>query len=248
MSILPQRDGGGAEETESSLVKQYGGSAASVHEKYEGVLLRVAEAARRAGRAPGEVEVLVATKYVDVDHMGVLAEAGVRLVGENRAQDLVAKHERYGDTFTYDFIGHLQSRKTKVVLPLVRLIHSVASLSVVKELQARAETPAEVLLEVNVGGEESKSGVPFGEIDAFLEQAAAFDKVVFGGLMCMPPLADDPEDARPFFARTRELAVRLSENWRGRYTFARLSMGTSADYEAAVLEGATIVRVGSVLF
>ncbi len=227
---------------------QYEGSAASVREKYEEVLLRVAAAARSAGRSAADVEVLVATKYVDVDHLGVLAEAGVRLIGENRAQDLVAKHERYGEVFTYDFIGHLQSRKTRVVLPLVRLIHSVASLSVVNELQVRADVPVEVLLEVNIGGEESKSGVPFDAVDAFLEEAAASEKVVFGGLMCMPPQSDDPEDARPFFARTRELAGRLSENWRGRYTFARLSMGTSADYEAAVLEGATIVRVGSVLF
>lgn len=230
------------------MVRQYRGSAASVREKFEEVEGRVAEAARRVGREPAAVEILVATKYVDVDHLGVLAEAGIRLIGENRAQDLAEKYERYGDIFTYDFIGHLQSRKTKAVLPLVRLIHSVSSLSVVKELEARAAGPVEVLLEVNVGGEESKSGVPFDGVDAFLEQAAAFEKVVFGGLMCMPPLFDDPEEARPFFARTRELAQRLSEDWRGRYTFARLSMGTSADYEAAVLEGATIVRVGSVLF
>jgi PLP dependent protein len=230
------------------VVRQYSGSAASVREKFEEVEGRVAEAARRAGRDPAGVEILVATKYVDVDHLGVLAEAGIRLIGENRAQDLAAKYERYGDIFTYDFIGHLQSRKTKAVLPLVRLIHSVSSLSVVKELEARAAGPVEVLLEVNVGGEESKSGVPFAEADVFVEQAAVFEKVVFGGLMCMPPLSDDPEEARPYFARTRALAERLSKDWRGRYTFARLSMGTSADYEAAVLEGATIVRVGSVLF
>ncbi len=230
------------------MVRQYSGSAAGVREKFEQVEGRVAEAARRAGRDPAAVEILVATKYVDVDHLGVLAEAGIRLIGENRAQDLGAKHERYGDIFTYDFIGHLQSRKTRAVLPLVRLIHSVSSLSVVKELEERAAGAVEVLLEVNVGGEESKSGVPFAEVDAFLGQAADFEKVVFGGLMCMPPLFEDPEEARPFFARTRALAERLSEDWRGRYTFARLSMGTSADYEAAVLEGATIVRVGSVLF
>ncbi len=230
------------------MVRQFTGSAASVRQKFDEVLGRVGEAALRAGRDPTAVEVLVATKYVDVYHLGVLAEAGVRLIGENRAQDLAAKYERYGDVFTYDFIGHLQSRKTKTVLPLVRLIHSVSSASVVKEIQTRADAPVEVLLEVNVGGEESKSGVPFDAVDGFLEEAAAFEKVVFGGLMCMPPLFDDPDRARPYFARTRELAERLSADWRGRYTFARLSMGTSADYEAAVLEGATIVRVGSVLF
>jgi pyridoxal phosphate enzyme (YggS family) len=209
---------------------------------------RVAAAAAAAGRGPGEVEILVATKYVDADGMAGLHEAGIALVGENRAQDLVAKHERWGDAFTWDFIGHLQSRKTKLVLPLVRLIHSVSSLSVVEAIQARAQHPVEVLLEVNIGGEGSKSGVDPDAVDAFLEQAAASDKVAFAGLMCMPPLTDVPGDAAPYFARTRELAERLSGAWQGRYTFARLSMGTSADYEVAVREGATIVRVGSVLF
>jgi pyridoxal phosphate enzyme (YggS family) len=172
----------------------------------------------------------------------------VRLVGENRAQDLAAKHERYGDEFVWDFIGHLQSRKTKVVLPLVRLIHSVDSMSVVKELQARSTNTTRVLLEVNIGGEETKSGVPPGQVDAFLEEAAAYDRVEFAGLMCMPPLGLEASSSASYFARTRELAARLSAAWRGRYTFAILSMGTSADYDVAVGEGATIVRVGSVLF
>ncbi len=227
---------------------RYEADADHVRARFAEVCERVAAAARKAGRAPDAVEVLVATKYVDVDGLGVLREAGVRLIGENRAQDLVAKHARYGDAFVYDFIGHLQSRKTKVVLPLVRLIHSVSSLSVIDEIERRAAAETEVLLEVNIGGEESKSGVPPDEVDRFLEEAAARGKVRFAGLMCMPPLFDDPERARPFFARTRELAERLSATWAGRYTFRRLSMGTSADYEVAVQEGATIVRVGSVLF
>jgi hypothetical protein len=207
---------------------------------------RVEAAAAAAGRTD-DVEVVLVTKYVSLEQMSVLADAGVRLVAENRAQDLVAKHDRYGDTFTWDFIGHLQSRKVKVVLPLVRLIHSVGSLSVVQELQSRAENSVTVLLEVNVAAEETKSGVLPAQVDAFLQEASACDKVRFGGLMCMPPLTSDPADAAQYFARTRELAERLSTAWSGRYTFAELSMGTSADYEVAVREGATKVRVGGAI-
>jgi pyridoxal phosphate enzyme (YggS family) len=229
-------------------MKLYEGSADHVRERYAEVEQRVAAAAKAAGRAAADVEILVATKYVDADGLGVLRDAGVRLIGENRAQDLVEKAARYGDAFTYDFIGHLQSRKTKLVLPIVRLIHSVGSLSVVEEIERRTEGPRDVLLEVNVGGEESKSGVALDGVDRFLEAASGAEQVRFCGLMCMPPLFDDAEEARPFFARTRDLAARLSATWAGKYTFPRLSMGTSADYEVAVQEGATIVRVGSVLF
>ena len=229
-------------------MKQYTGDAESVRRRFAEVRERVDAAARAAGRDPAEVEILVATKYVAAEHLGVLRDAGIPLVGENRAQDLAEKHALYGDAFVWDFIGHLQSRKTKSVLPLVRLIHSVGSLSVVEEIERRADGPVAVLLEVNIAGEESKSGVPLAEVDAFLEQASAGKKARFEGLMCMPPLFDDAEAARPYFARTRELAARLSEAWSGLYTFRRLSMGTSADYEVAVQEGATIVRVGSVLF
>jgi pyridoxal phosphate enzyme (YggS family) len=212
------------------------------------VQTRVAGAAVVAGRDPAAVRVLVATKYVAAEHLGVLREAGIRLIGENRAQDLVAKHELYGDVFDYHFIGHLQSRKTKQVLPIVSLIHSVGSMSVVQEIEARAANATDLLLEVNIAGEDSKSGVSPDTVDGFLDQAAAFTKVRFRGLMCMPPLFDDAEMARPYFVRARELAQRLSTLWSGTYTFQQLSMGTSADYEVAVQEGATIVRVGSVLF
>ena len=230
------------------MVQQFVPDVAKVRERFAEVESRVAAAARVAGRDPGATRVLVATKYVAAEHLGALAEAGVRLIGENRAQDLVAKHTLYGDAFDYHFIGHLQSRKTKQILPIVSLIHSVSTMSVVCEIDARAEAPAEVLLEVNIGGEESKSGIAPAAADAFLEEAAAHEKVRFAGLMCMPPLFADSGSARPYFAETRELAARLSTKWRGTYTFDQLSMGTSADYEVAVEEGATIVRVGSVLF
>jgi pyridoxal phosphate enzyme (YggS family) len=230
------------------VVRQFVPDVHTVRERFAEVEGRVAQAAVAADRDPGAVRVLVATKYVATEHLGALRDAGIRLIGENRAQDLVAKHEAYGDAFDYHFIGHLQSRKTKLVLPIVSLIHSVGSLSVVQEIEARAANATDVLLEINIGGEESKSGVPLAQVDAFLEEASAFAKARFTGLMCMPPLFDDAEEARPFFVRARELAQRLSARWSGTYTFDQLSMGTSADYEVAVQEGATIVRVGSVLF
>jgi uncharacterized pyridoxal phosphate-containing UPF0001 family protein len=121
-------------------------------------------------------------------------------------------------------------------------------MSVVQEIEARAANVTEVLLEVNIAGEDSKSGLSPDAADAFLAEAAACGKVRFRGLMCMPPLSDDADAMRPYFAQTRELAQRLSSTWQGTYTFDQLSMGTSADYEVAVQEGATIVRIGSVLF
>jgi pyridoxal phosphate enzyme (YggS family) len=230
------------------VVRQYIPSAEVVSERFAAVSARVAEAAAGAGRDPAEVRILVATKYVAAEHLGVLRDAGIRLIGENRAQDLVAKHELCGDAFDYHFIGHLQSRKTKLVVPLVSLIHSVSTMSVVQEIEAHATNPTKVLLEVNIAGEDSKSGVAPAAADAFLEEAAVCGKVRFCGLMCMPPLSDSAFPAGAYFAQTRELAQRLSSQWRGTYTFDELSMGTSADYEAAVQEGATIVRIGSVLF
>jgi len=230
------------------VVQQYIPKAEVVRERFAEVSGRVAAAAAAAGRDPATVRVLVATKYVATEHLGALREAGIRLIGENRAQDLVAKHEMYGDAFDYNFIGHLQSRKTRLVVPRVSLIHAVSTMSVVHEIEARARPGAEVLLEVNIAGEDSKSGLAPAVVDAFLEEAAACGKVRFRGLMCMPPLSDDADAARPYFAQTRELAVRLSSTWQGTYTFDQLSMGTSADYEVAVQEGATIVRIGSMLF
>jgi len=230
------------------VVRHYIPKAEVVRERFAEVNGRVRDAAAVAGRDPADVRVLVATKYVAAEHLGALRDAGIRLIGENRAQDLAAKHAQYGATFDYHFIGHLQSRKTKLVVPLVSLIHSVSTMSVVQEIEARAANATDVLLEVNIAGEASKSGMPPAQVDAFLEEAAACGKVRFCGLMCMPPLLTDADAERPFFSRTRELAERLSTTWRGTYTFDQLSMGTSADYEVAVQEGATIVRVGSVLF
>jgi pyridoxal phosphate enzyme (YggS family) len=180
-----------------------------------------------------DVTVVVATKYVGLEEMALLAEAGVEVVGENRAQDLAAKHARYADAFRWHFIGHLQSRKAKDVSALCELCHSLASSSAARRLTIPA------LVEVNLAGEESKSGVPKAELAAFLAEARELG-VEVRGLMTMPPLADDPERSRPFFRELRELAGELG--------LQELSMGTSQDYRVAAEEGATLVRVGSVLF
>ena len=209
---------------------------------------RIASACARAGRDAAEVELLAATKYVPLEQMPELAQAGIRLVGENVAQSLVDKQESFGDRLTFDFIGHLQSRKTKLVLPRVRLIHAVESESVMRQIEQHASGPTRVLLEVNVGGEQSKYGVSPGAVDRFLEAAEAHPKVVFAGLMTMPPAVGDPEQARPYFAALRELAQRLRGDWGPEHPFELLSMGTSQDYEIAVEEGATVLRLGSVLY
>jgi pyridoxal phosphate enzyme (YggS family) len=209
---------------------------------------RVADACERAGRNPAEIELLAATKYVPLDQMAVLAEAGIELVGENTAQALAEKRARWADRFTFDFIGHLQSRKTREVLPQVRLIHSVESESVLRQLERHADGEARVLLEVNLAGESSKYGVAPEHLDPFLEAADHYRQVVFAGLMTMPPLTTDPELVRPHFAALRELAARLESAWAPRHDFRILSMGTSQDFEAAIEEGATVVRLGSVLY
>ena len=185
-------------------------------------------------RVGTEVEVLAATKYVEADDLPALAEAGIELVGENRAQDMLAKQERHRDLFTWDFIGAVQSRKLKDIAPNVRLIHSIASESALRRLEQNPVN--EVLIQVNVAGEESKEGVDPSELASYIERCRS----PVTGLMTMPPFAEDPEDSRRHFARLAELAAE--------HGLERLSMGTSQDYEVAVQEGATIVRLGSVLY
>ena len=198
---------------------------------------RVAANLERVREVAGErVEILAAAKYVPLEEMGALAEAGVRLVGENRQQDLAAKHERWGDAFEWDFIGNLQSRKVKQVLPLCRLLHSVATDSVLEQLGRHGGPDTEVLIEVNVAGEDGKGGVAPASLAEFVERCP----VRVGGLMTMPPFSRDPEASRPHFARLAELA--------GANGLERLSMGTSQDWRIAVEEGASIIRLGTSLF
>ena len=189
-----------------------------LHERYE----------RIAAEVGAGVTVVVATKYVPLADLALLAEAGIPVVGENRAQDLQAKHERYGDAFRWHFIGQLQSNKARLVSEICELVHSLDSDS------AAARLTAPALVEVNLSGEPSKHGIAPEELGAFLARHPGAR-----GLMTMPPAATDPEASRPYFRRLRELA--------GEHGLAELSMGTSQDYRVAADEGATLVRVGSVL-
>jgi hypothetical protein len=196
----------------------------------------VAAAARRAGRAPADVEIVAAVKYVDLEDLGALLEAGLTTVAENRAQELERKAAAYPGAFTWDFIGQLQSRKVKTIAPLVRRIHSVASDTALEQIGRRAREGLEFLVEVNIAGEEGKAGVAPDELGAFVERAP-FPPV---GLMTMPPLARAAEESRRWFAALRELAAQ--------HSLHHLSMGTTQDFAVAVEEGATMVRVGTRLY
>ena len=188
---------------------------------------------RIRGEVGPSVTVVAASKYVSLDELGTLARAGIEVVGENRLQDLAVKHARYGDSFTWHFIGHLQSRKARDVSELCALCHSLETTSAA----GRLTIPA--LVEVNLSGEETKSGVAPETLPSFLGEVRALG-VDVRGLMTMPPLAEDPEASRPYFRRLRELAAE--------HGLEQLSMGTSQDYRVAAEEGATLVRIGSVLY
>jgi PLP dependent protein len=186
-----------------------------------------------------EVEILAATKYVAPEDLPVLAEAGIRLVGENRAQDLQEKVAAHGELFEWDFIGQLQSRRVRMIVPHVRMIHSVASESALRELERHldeAKPDLRILLEVNIAREPGKAGIAPADLDAFIARSP----VPVVGLMTMPPLSPRPEDSRRWFAALRELAAQ--------HGLQQLSMGTSQDYIVAVEEGATVVRIGTNLY
>jgi PLP dependent protein len=210
-----------------------------VHANLESVRADIATALERAGRPHGEVQVLAAIKYLAAAELPRLAEAGIRLVGENRAQELEQKIAAHGELFAWDFIGQLQSRRVRLIVPHVRLIHSLASESALRELERHAHLARpglRVLLEVNVAGEAGKAGIAPEQIDAYLARSP----VPVAGLMTMPPLSPRAEDNRRWFAALRELAAE--------HGLEQLSMGTSQDYAVAVEEGATIVRIGTRLY
>lgn len=189
-----------------------------------------------AGGDPARVEILAAVKYLPAEALVAVAAGGIALVGENRAQELVRKISAGPPGLTWDFIGHLQSRKVRDILPLVRYIHSVSSDSALAQLGRYGDQSTRVLIEVNVAGEEGKSGISPPELPGFLERCP----VTVVGLMTMPPLAPEPEASRRHFAALRNLAQA--------HQLPELSMGTSQDYEVAVQEGATIIRLGTILY
>jgi PLP dependent protein len=205
-------------------------------ERVRANLERIRGEIEATGRAPGEVEILAAVKYVPADELPALAQAGIRVVGENRAQDLAEKTYADPDAFTWDFIGKVQSRKIRTIAPLVRYIHSIDSHSALAQLERHAPPGLQVLIEVNIAGEEGKGGIRPDQLPSFLDRSP----VPVAGLMTMPPLAGEPELSRPYFAALRELAAR--------HGLEQLSMGTSQDYVVAAQEGATIVRIGTSLY
>jgi len=210
----------------------------------------IAEALQKSGRGSDEVRILVATKYYEPEQISTLAEAGVDLLGENRAEDLVRKQEIFGDRFEWHFIGHLQRRKAKIVVPRVSLIHSVDSARLVEELAKRVpeDDAVEVLFQVNVSGEESKYGVSEDEVEALLEAAAGTGgRVRARGFMTLAPLVERAEDVRYVFAKLRAIRDRLRQSWSPHFDLSELSMGMSGDYAVAVEEGATLVRIGRML-
>jgi hypothetical protein len=213
--------------------------AETVRANLQRITAELTGASARAGRAGGPAEILAATKYIACAELPVLAEAGVRLVGENRAQDLQQKVAAHGELFQWDFIGQLQSRRVRQIVPHVRLIHSVASDSALRELERHREQARPglaILLEVNIASEPGKAGIAPAQLDEYIDRAP----VPVVGLMTMPPLSERPEDSRRWFAALRELA-----DERG---LRHLSMGTSQDYLVAAEEGATIVRIGTSLY
>lgn len=206
----------------------------------------VAAALERSGRGPDEARILVASKYYEPEQMRALAAAGVDLLGENRAQDLAAKQETFGDAFEWHFIGHLQRRKAKDVVGRVGLIHSVDSVALVEELGKRApEEGVEILVQVNVSGEESKYGVSEGDVERILEAAAGTEgRVRARGFMTIAPADERVEDVLCVFTKLRAIRDRLRGCWGSHFELSELSMGMSNDYIVAVEQGATFVRIG----
>ena len=222
---------------------------ARIKDRLAGVQENIKRALERSGRGEEQVSILVATKYYDPEQLSALAEAGVGLVGENRAEDLLEKQESFGDRFEWHFIGHLQRRKAKIVVPRVTLVHSVDSVRLIEEVAKRAsEGGADILIQVNVADEESKYGVSEEEVGELLDAAAQTrGRVRARGLMTLAPMVDDPEDVRHVFAKLRTIRDSLRKSWSPHFDLSELSMGMSGDYEVAVEEGATVVRIGRML-
>ena len=220
-----------------------------IRDRLAGVQENIQRASERSGRGEEQVRILVATKYYDLEQLSALAEAGVGLIGENRAEDLLEKQERFGDRFEWHYIGHLQRRKAKIVVPRVTLVHSVDSVRLIEEVAKRApEGGADILIQVNVADEESKYGVSEEEVGELLDAAAQTrGRVRTRGFMTLAPMVDDPEDVRHVFAKLRAIRDRLRKSWSPRFDLSELSMGMSGDYEVAVEEGATVVRIGRML-
>ncbi len=224
-------------------------SESAVRDRLARVRESIDSALERGGRSPGDVKLLVASKYYAPEQMEILRDLGVGLVGENRAEDLVAKQDSYGEDFDWHFIGHLQRRKAKDVVGRVGLIHSVDSVRLIEELAKRApENGVDILLQLNVSGEESKYGASEEEVEELLDSAAGSEgRVRVRGFTTIAPFVEDAEEVRYIFVKLRSIRDNLMRVWSPRFALSELSMGMSGDYVVAVEEGATIVRIGRTL-
>ncbi|MCS7185359.1 MAG: YggS family pyridoxal phosphate-dependent enzyme [Armatimonadetes bacterium] len=222
-----------------------------VKENLEKVRERIALAAERVGRDPSEIVLVGATKSVDVERISAAIEAGLEHIGENYAQEAWAKYQQIGDAVTWHFIGHLQTNKAKLVVRFCRFVQSLDRLALAEELNKRAEQIGRIvdcLVEVNIGGEETKSGVPPSEVENLIRQVSQFPNIRVVGLMAMPPFLPNPEQVRPYFKQMRELFERLKNIDLPRVEMRYLSMGMSHDFEVAIEEGANMVRIGTAIF
>jgi pyridoxal phosphate enzyme (YggS family) len=212
---------------------------------------RIETAALRCGRDPQEVRLVAVSKTVVVERVGQAIEAGVKILGENYVQEAQKKIEILGHNVAWHFIGHLQTNKAKAAVHLFDLIHSVDSLNLVKELNKQAQQQGKVLpvlLQVNLSGETTKFGARDKEIFQVIEELSAMEGLLVKGLMTMPPYFEDPEESRPYYAELRKLSERLAQQKLSRISIEELSMGMSNDFEVAIEEGATLVRVGTAIF
>lgn len=211
----------------------------------------IEKACFKSGRDPKSITVVAVTKYLDVEQLKAVFEAGLEHIGENRVQDALPKWEEYRERGTWHFIGHLQTNKVKYVLGKFKYIHSLDRLSLAEEIEKRAaqqELIVPCFVQVNVSGEESKYGLAPHEVEPFIEQLASYPHIQAIGLMTMAPFVDDPEQTRPVFQRLKELQLQLQEKQFAHAPLTELSMGMSNDYQVAVEEGATYLRLGSCLF
>jgi len=222
-----------------------------IAENYKKVLERIRSLALQAGRNPEDIILVAVTKTWPVETIEEVIRAGARVLGENYVQEALPKVEAIGNRVEWHFIGHLQSNKAKLVTGRFNMIESVDSVSLAKELNKQAEKQGidvDVLVEVNLAGEESKSGIKPEEIERFLREISQFKRIKVKGLMTIPPYFSNPEDSRPYFKRLRELKGKLANMSIPDISLQHLSMGMSNDFEVAIEEGATIVRVGTAIF
>jgi PLP dependent protein len=223
----------------------------TVADNLNAVKERIAKAAARVGRDPEAVRLVAVTKTMPVERIREAIEAGQRVFGENRVQEAQVKIEALGRAVQWHLIGHLQRNKVKFVCELFDLIESVDSLRLAQDINARAaqhDVVMPVLIQVNIGDETTKSGVPAAEALALVQQVAALPHIAIRGLMCVPPAVEIAEHARPYFVELRTLSEQIAREHIATVSMAELSMGMSHDFEVAIEEGATMVRVGSAIF